>query len=234
MGAVIFMEYEAGKSSTSKIWKWIGVGLFLLLLVVGLNVQGQKAHAADSNDISGSVTGLGANECTYIHEVDGKMVSTPISKISASDLADWSIWSSYKLQYNYKIATGTNVKNGSTAQVNLPAGTTFSQALDFPITASDGTVIGEFSAPANGTFGHITFTNNYYQTHNNDMTGTINIDVRGSNTKGEHSGGDLGKTGGPSLETLWENNMGWMVNAINTLSGIPESIVIIRPLQNRR
>lgn len=186
------MDNQVSRGSTSNMWKWLSVALFLFSLIVGMNVQSQHVQAAD---LGTAVTGLGAKDGIYVHkDASGTLINTPIKDMSASDIANWDKFSNYQLTYNYSVAPGTTVKDGDTAQVNLPDGTSFSQALNFPIKASDGTVIGTFSAPSGATFGHITF-NDYYSTHNNDMTGTINLNVNGSNTSGEHSGSDIGKNG---------------------------------------
>ncbi len=174
------MSESFAKQNSTKIWKWIGVLLFLFSIFVGLGMKAQPVHAAD---ITSSVSGTGAGDALYNNE--------PINKV---DFADWDKYGTYKLTYNYTIASGTTVNPGDTAQVTLPSGTTFSQDLSFPIKATDGTVIGTFSAKSGSTFGHITF-NDYYSKYNNDMKGTININVSGSKTHGSKSSDYIGKNG---------------------------------------
>lgn len=169
------MDYEISRGSTSSMWKWLSVALFLFSLIVGVNVQSQHVQAAD---ISGHVSGLTADKAFY----NG-------NPVTADEVANWEKFQSYQLTYKYQITPGTKVGDGDTAQVTLPNGATFNSEQSFPIKAADGTVIGTFHATAGSTFGHITFTD-YYATHNNAMSGTINLYVSGPKTDVNPDGND--------------------------------------------
>lgn len=166
------MEAKYRGVRIAQIKDWLNVVLFLVVALIGISCRTQVVQAAD---ISSNITGISGQDARYNSQ-----------PIDPTEVAKWDQSTSYELSYHFTIKPGTQVKAGDTATVSLPTGTKFQDDQDFDLPSPDGTIVAHFSATTGASSGQLTFTN-YFTTHNNNMTGSINLFVNG-----EVSGGGKG------------------------------------------
>ncbi|ORN39623.1 Collagen adhesin precursor [Lentilactobacillus parabuchneri] len=177
------MESQSIQTSFKLVFKWLSIMFLMAAFFVGLSYQTQAAKAAD---ITASMSGISASDALY----DGQPVTS-------TTVANWDKSSYYRLNYNFTIKAGTQVKTGDTATVSLPTGTHFHDLQNFDLKSPDGSVVGHFSAAAGATTGTITFTD-YFTKNNNDMGGHLEFDVSGdADGGGTQSGNYVNKAGFP-------------------------------------
>lgn len=177
------MESQSIQTSFKLVFKWLSTMFLMAAFFVGLSYQTQAAKAAD---ITASMSGISASDALY----DGQPVTS-------TTVANWDKSSYYRLNYNFTIKAGTQVKTGDTATVSLPTGTHFHDLQNFDLKSPDGSVVGHFSAAAGATTGTITFTD-YFTKNNNDMGGHLEFDVSGdADGGGTQSGNYVNKAGFP-------------------------------------
>lgn len=187
-----FMIKQINQDQSPHLWKWLTVIILVAAFLMGLCYQTQPAHAAD---ITNEITGISGNDATY----NG-------NKVDPNDSKNWDEYTSRQLTYKYSIKNGVSVKPGDTATLTLPANTKFHYSQSFDIFAADGkTVIGTFKADAGKNYGTITF-NTYYQTNQNDRTGTINFPVVGTNPNSGGSGKPTIAKNGYAWDGSWPTN----------------------------
>lgn len=172
-------------------------------LVVGIGV---KAYASQIT----TITGLSGSDATVTNS-QGQKVDP--SKIVGDG------YTGYNISYNWLIPDGTDVSNGDTATVTLPAGMKTNSATTGNVYDSKGQVVGTIKFDRGVTTGTITFNNPLHGLYGKKGTLTVTA-VKESNSSGSNT------------TPTWEiNKTGW-IDKDSEQNGVPTKIywdVVVNP-----
>lgn len=172
-------------------------------LVVGIGV---KAYASQIT----TITGLSGSDATVTNS-QGQKVDP--SKIVGDG------YTGYNISYNWLIPDGTDVSDGDTATVTLPAGMKTNSATTGNVYDSKGQVVGTIKFDRGATTGTITFNNALHGLYGKKGTLTVTA-VKESNSSGSNT------------TPTWEiNKTGW-IDKDSEQNGVPTKIywdVVVNP-----
>lgn len=172
-------------------------------LVVGIGV---KAYASQIT----TITGLSGSDATVTNS-QGQKVDP--SKIVGDG------YTGYNISYNWSIPDGTDVSDGDTATVTLPAGMKTNSATTGNVYDSKGQVVGTIKFDRGATTGTITFNNALHGLYGKKGTLTVTA-VKESNSSGSNT------------TPTWEiNKTGW-IDKDSEQNGVPTKIywdVVVNP-----
>lgn len=184
---------------------WRSLKITLMGIVLGVILLLGVAMPAHAADITTQTKGL--DTPTSIEEETGSNTYTPVT-----DFDKLYTGQNYRLNYNWSIDDGVNVRDGDTAKVSVPTNASPSPAY-FAVNADDAnqTVVGDVTINPGEDFGTIKFNSKLEQS-NVGRTGTLQFNAVGRVEKAS--------TGGA---TFTINKNGW-VNKNDYVNFLPTKV----------
>lgn len=151
---------------------WRSLKITLMGIVLGVILLLGMAVPAHAADITTQTKGL--DTPTSIEEETGSNTYTPVT-----DFDKLYTGQNYRLNYNWSIDDGVNVRDGDTAKVSVPTNASPSPAY-FAVNADDAnqTVVGDVTINPGENFGTIKFNSKLEQS-NVGRTGTLQFNAVG-------------------------------------------------------
>lgn len=167
--------------------------------------------AIHANEIT-SITGLSGSDAT--------VTNSQGQKVNPADLpADG--WTGYNVSYNWSIPDSTNVTDGDTATVTLPAGMVVNQDTTGVVKNSNGEVVGTVKFTKGSSTGTITFNGKLagqYGKH-----GTLSVTAV-KKVESSSSTANSSATGGGTVN----NNPDWGINKAGLIKVLKKTVFRLR------
>ena len=134
-----------------------------------------------------------ASNITTIKGLDGSDVTVTNSQgqqVDPSQIPNDG-WISYNVNYNWSILDSTNISDGDTATVTLPAGMVVNKDVTGQLIDSKGQVVGNVKFTKGSSTGTITFNNVLYDQYGKHGTLAITA-VKDAKSSSSTTGGNVG------------------------------------------